>query len=396
MLKNAVNSKDPVKIAKAKTLFAQANQMFIKEKKSSNLTDQDLIADSIADSIAEAVEDSKEETKKKTLISGFIPGSNARKAGLYTLGALTSPIWGLPVLAKARYDAEPSLKITADIDNLTTKLKEGIKPINKVTSIVKEIKAPLKTSGPSVPSVRSGTPGLIPADDRTDSDAADAEAAAEAKERSREVAEAERRGAEKARAEFRERDGDERIAQARKSEEDASQSSIFSDKEKEYYMARLGLYVPDKDGKNIFYKIGLPLTKDMYDRIESDLPNGTTPENFFSSLFSEVKDIDLPIVKTIFPSTSNIQNESIPKRLERSILSGNFSIDINNAGSSDRTERSLRQESIVAENVQLMDRAGAPLAATPDPALGTGADTDSTANSITDSIAEAINDNIKQ
>ena len=391
MLKNALNSKDPVKIAKAKTLFAQANQMFIKEKKSSNLTDQDLIADSIADSIAEAVEDSKEETKKKTLISSFIPGSNARKAGLYTLGALTSPIWGLPVLAKARYDAEPSLKITADIDNLTTKLKEGIKPINKVTSIVKEIKAPLEPSGPSVPSVPSGTPGLIPADDGTDSDAA---AAATKQKRLREVAEAERRGAEKARAEFRERDGDERIAQARKSEEDASQSSIFSDKEKEYYMARLGLYVPDKDGKNIFYKIGLPLTKDMYDRIESDLPNGTTPENFFSSLFSEVKDIDLPIVKTIFPSTSNIQNESIPKRLERSILSGNFSIDINNAGSSDRTERSLRQESIVAENVQLMDRAGAPLAATPDPALGTGADTDSTANSITDSMAEAIEDNI--
>jgi hypothetical protein len=301
-----------------------ANNMLNKAKINKNKIADD-IANDITDAIDQVVKDNQVAAKKISWGEiGDMAGDAAYKTGKYGLygvgailaGSLGVGTAGLLPAAYIYYNAQPSIKINSDIDKLTAKLKEGIKPINKVTSIVKEIYDTASgTTGPSGPSAPSDTSGTSdpPSPPATDITAAAAEAE---KIHKQEIREAENRGERRAQQTGR-------ILDQIDSEYEASKPSSFSDKEKEYYMAKLGLYVPNKEGKNIFYNIGLPLTKNTYEHMDSDFPRGTSPENFFSSLFSEVKSINLPIVKNIFPSSEESSN------LERSILNGTFKIDIN-------------------------------------------------------------------
>ena len=124
---------------------------------------------------------------------------------------------------------------------------------------------------------------------------------------------------------------EERKAEAQ-AQTQASRSSLegdsgISDTARKYFLYKLGLFVPGKDGKNRLNRIGIPLTKMMANNISSTLPNGFEPDVFFTTLFKESKNlIQFPIVRTTYSGDEKKPPEEKP--YTEDILNATLQINI--------------------------------------------------------------------
>jgi hypothetical protein len=86
--------------------------------------------------------------------------------------------------------------------------------------------------------------------------------------------------------------------------EEDDDTSTISYNSKKWILHKLGLIDSTTDpSKNIFYNIAFPVPESLSQNIYSTLPNGFTPDIFFSTLFKETTpiNINIPILKSIFP-----------------------------------------------------------------------------------------------
>ena len=152
---------------------------------------------------------------------------------------------------------------------------------------------------------------------------------------------------QKARIAARKAEEERKAEEVRNKQEqnDSSRSSLegdsgISDTARKYFLYKLGLFVPGKDGKNRLNRIGIPLTKMMANNISSTLPNGFEPDVFFTTLFKESKNlIQFPIVRTTYSGDEKNPPEEKPeeKPYTEDILNATLQI---NMGQPDENEPS--------------------------------------------------------
>jgi hypothetical protein len=88
--------------------------------------------------------------------------------------------------------------------------------------------------------------------------------------------------------------------------------------EKEWILLKLGILDSNKKlDKNIFYNIAFPALETNVENIFSTLPTGFTPDAYFSTLFSESKKFNVPILNTIFSKSAEEQSESLEPAKEK-------------------------------------------------------------------------------
>ena len=206
------------------------------------------------------------------------------------------------------------------IDKLTNKLYQGISILHNLSTEIKSNNA------------------------KIDKEQKDKEAREEEEKQARE---------NKERARRRKQESEERIANAREQAREEAETAEFrartaaaesvlnkgsgiSNTEKEYYLYKLGLFVPDKDGKNKFYRFGIPLSKMMSNNISSNLPNGFEPDVFFTTLFKETKNIiQFPLLRTTFSGPPAPPGPPGPPAYTEDILNATLKISM---GHSDEAE----------------------------------------------------------
>ena len=109
-------------------------------------------------------------------------------------------------------------------------------------------------------------------------------------------------------------------------DDDGNNLSI-SDDEKQWILYKLGIIDQKTEpGKNIFHKIAFPIHESESQNIYSNLPNGFTPDVFFSTLFKESRSINIPVLKSIFP-VSETADKSEPSNIKHSVLNLKLSVD---------------------------------------------------------------------